>query len=88
MSTTARKARKRNRQAALEAGYIGVAETFRFVHPTKVGTTSHRKTKISRLKAAEISKAEQAIAGLIIDSTTVKQPGWFRRLFGTGSTAA
>lgn len=27
-------------------------------------------------------------AGLVIDGDTVKQPGWFRRLFGTGSAAA
>lgn len=107
MSTTARKARKRNRHDAINwhavAGiehHLVIPEPFQ--HSAKVGTPIAERAEnqprdvfgkgprnpATRHGLTHGARRRLTAAGLVIDGDTVKQPGWFRRLFCTGSAAA
>jgi len=46
MATSARKQRKRLRRAALDLGYTGLADAYRYQHPVKTRTRSYDGSSI------------------------------------------
>ena len=102
MSTHARKTRKRLQSIARELGYTGPAAPYRYTHPVKVGTPIADRlenqpraiygkgpnAQPTRFGLTHGARRRLEAAGLVIDSDTVKQPGWFRRLFGRKAATA